>query len=201
MKKWTWTVKKALPYILVIGGLIGVLCAFQLSQDKLKLAANPGAHLECSLNPVVSCGTTLKSAQGEAFGFPNPFLGLAGYAAVLTIGVTMLAGGRFKRWFWLLVEAGLLFAMGFLAWLFFQSLYNLHILCPYCLGVDAVTIPVFWYVTLYNFDQKNIRLPKGGAQKAYAWIRRHHLDLLVLSYILIIFWILHHFWYYYGHHL
>jgi hypothetical protein len=64
--------------------------------------------------------------------------------------------------------------------------------------VDVVTIPVFWYVTLYNIDQRNIRLPKGKAQKAYGWVRRHHLDLLILSYLLIIFWILKHFWYYYG---
>jgi uncharacterized membrane protein len=191
------TLKKTLPYILIIGGIIGVLCSFALSQDKLTLAAHPQAHLSCSLNPVVSCGTTLKSTQGEAFGFPNPFLGLAAYAAVLTIGVVMTAGARFKRWFWLVVEAGLVFAMAFLAWLIFQSLYNLHILCPYCLCVDAVTIPLFWYVTLYNIDQKNIRLPKR-AKKAYAWVRRHHLDLLILSYLLIFAWILHHFWYYYG---
>jgi uncharacterized membrane protein len=192
-----WTLKQTLPYILIIGGLVGVICAFALSQDKLTLAANPNAHLGCSLNPVVSCGTTLKSAQGEAFGFPNPFLGLAAYAGVLTIGLVMTAGARFNRWFWLLVQAGLLFAVGFLAWLFWQSLYSLHILCPYCLGVDAVTIPMFWYVTLYNIDQKNIRLPKK-ARKAYGWVRRHHLDLLVLSYLLLIFWILKHFWYYYG---
>lgn len=198
MRKWNPTVKNALPYILVLGGIVGTYCAFVLSQDKLKLIENPGAHLNCSLDPVIACGNVIKSAQGHAFGFPNPFLGLAGYAAVLTIGVALLAGGRFKRWFWLLVEAGLLFAMGFLGWLLFQSLYSIHALCPYCLAVDTVTIPVFWYVTLYNIDQSNIRLPKGRAQKAYGWVRRHHLDLLILSYLLIIFWVVKHFWYYYG---
>ncbi|HEX5744577.1 MAG TPA: vitamin K epoxide reductase family protein [Candidatus Saccharimonadales bacterium] len=197
MSPRNWTLKKTLPYILIIGGIIGVVCAFALSQDRVKLASNPGAQLECSLNPVVSCVDTIKSSQGEAFGFPNPFLGLAGYAAILTIGAAMTAGARFKRWFWLAVECGLLFAFVFLAWLFFQSLYTLHVLCPYCLGVDAVTIPMFWYVTLYNIDQKHIRLPKR-AKRAYKWVRRHHLDLLALSYLLIIFWILKHFWYYYG---
>lgn len=195
------TVKKALPYILVIGGAVSVYCAFVLSQDKLRLLENPNLQLNCSLNPVVACGTVIKSAQAHAFGFPNPFLGLAGYAAVLTIGVALLAGAKFKRWFWLLIEAGLLFAIGFLAWLLFQSLYNIHALCPYCLVVDAATIPMLWYVTLYNIDQGNIGLPKGQARKIYAWIRRHHLDLLILSYILIAAWILKHFWYYYGHHL
>lgn len=192
------TLKKALPWIMVVAGIVGIYCAFVLSQDKLRLIENPNLRLDCSLNPVVACGSVIKSAQGHAFGFPNPFLGLAGYAAVLTIGVAILAGAKFKRWFWLAIEAGLVLAFAFLAWLLLQSLYDIHALCPYCLGVDAVTIPLLWYVTLYNIDQKNIRLPKGRAQKVYGWIRRHHVDLLVLFFFLIIVWILHHFWYYYG---
>jgi uncharacterized membrane protein len=192
------TLKKALPWILIIGGIIGIYCAFVLSQDKLKLIENPSLQLDCSLNPVVACGNVIKSAQGHAFGFPNPFLGLAGYAAVLTIGVGILAGAKFKRWFWLAIEAGLLLAMVFLSWLFLQSLYSIHALCPYCLVVDAVTIPMLWYVTLYNIDQRYIKLPKGKPQKIYAWIRRHHLDLLIIAFVLIIAWILKHFWYYYG---
>lgn len=192
------TLKKALPWILLIGGIIAMYCAFVLSQDKIKLIQNPNLHLDCSLNPVVACGSVIKSNQGHAFGFPNPFLGLAGYAAVATVGATMLAGAKFKRWFWLLIEAGLVLATVFLGWLLFQSLYSIHALCPYCLTVDAITIPMLWYVTLYNIDQKNIRLPKGKAQKAYGWIRRHHLDILVAIFIIIFVWILHHFWYYYG---
>lgn len=193
------TLKQTLPYILMIGGAIALYCAFVLSQDKIKLLENPNTHLSCSINPVIACGNVIKSGQSHVFfGTPNPFFGLAGYAAVITIGVAMLAGGRFKRWFWLLVEAGLVFATGFLAWLIFQSVYRIHGLCPYCLTVDAVTIPMLWYVTLYNIDQKHIKLPKGKAQKAYARIRKHHLDILVLVYVLIFIWILHHFWYYYG---
>jgi uncharacterized membrane protein len=195
------TLKKALPWIMVIAGIIGVYCAFVLSQDKIKLIENPQLQLDCSLNPVIACGNVIKSAQGHAFGFPNPFLGLAGYAAVLTIGLAILAGAKFKRWFWLMIEFGLLLATAFLGWLLFQSLYTIHALCPYCLVVDAVTIPLLWYITLYNIDQKHIRLPKGRSQKVYAWIRRHHLDILITMFILIFAWILHHFWYYYGRNL
>ncbi len=182
----------------MVAGIVGTYCALILSEDKLKLLENPNTHLNCSLNPVLACGTVIHSGQATAFGFPNPFLGLAGYAAVVTIGVAILAGAKFKRWFWLAVEAGLLLATIFLAWLLFQSLYDIHALCPYCLGVDAVTIPLLWYVTLYNIDQRHIRLPAGKAQKIYGWIRQHHLDLLVLFFVLIIAWILKHFWYYYG---
>lgn len=189
---------KALPWILLIGGVIGVFCAFTLSQDKVRLLENPETALSCSLDPILACGSVITSDQGHAFGFPNPFLGLAGYAAVATIGFTMLAGAVFKRWFWLLVEAGLLFAVGFVHWLFFQSVYNIGNLCIYCMVVWVVTITSFWYVTLYNIDQRHIRLPKGKTRTVYAFVRRHHLDFLIAWFIIIAALILNHFWYYYG---
>lgn len=197
MTTLNWTLKKTLPYILVVAGIIGVFCAFVLSQDKLKLLEHPGTHLSCSLDPILACGSVISSSQAHAFGFPNPFLGLAGYAAVATIGLAILAGATFKRWFWLAIEAGLLFALGFVHWLFFQSVYRIHNLCIYCMVVWVVTITSFWYVTLYNFDQKNLKLPKG-TEKVYARVRRHHLDLLVLWLIIIAGLVLKHFWYYYG---
>lgn len=189
---------KALPWILAIAGLIGVYCAFMLAQDEMQLLKNPHASLSCSLDPIVACGNVINSHQAHALGVPNPSLGLAAYAAVATIGVTMLAGAKFKRWFWLLVETGLVFAVGFLYWLLYQSMFRIHNLCPYCLTIDVVTVTAFWYVTLYNIDQKHIRLPKGKLRHVYPWIRQHHLDILIAWFIIVAAFILHHFWYYYG---
>lgn len=193
-----WTVKKALPYILIICGIVGVYCSFVLSQDKIRLLENPSTSLSCSIDPILSCGNVISSDQGHAFGFPNPFLGLAGFAAIITIGVAIIAGGKFKRWFWLMLEVGLLFALGFVHWLFLQSVYNIGALCLYCMAVWTITITSFWYITLYNIDQEHIKLPKGKSQNIYAWVRRHHLDLLVLWLLIIAALILKHFWYYYG---
>jgi uncharacterized membrane protein len=201
MRFKNWSLKTALPYILIVCGVVGVYCAFILSQDKIRLLQNPNTHLSCSLDPIISCGNVINSAQGHAFGFPNPFLGLAGFAALATIGVTLLAGGRFKRWLWLLLEAGTVFALGFVHWLMYQTTYRIGALCLYCIAVWIITITSFWYTTLYNIDQKNIRLPKGRAQAAYDLIRRHHLDVLILWFVIIAAVILKHFWYYYGKHL
>jgi uncharacterized membrane protein len=198
MSKIKLTVLRALPYIYIIGGAIGVFCAFVLSQDKIKLIEHPNAHLNCSLDPIIACGNVVSSNQGHAFGFPNPFLGLAGFGAVVAIGVAILAGGKFRRWFWLLVEAGLVFALGFIHWLFFQSVYRIHALCLYCMAVWVVVITSFWYTTLHNIDTGNIKLPGGNRSKPYRWVRRHHLDLLILWFLIIASLILHHFWYYYG---
>ncbi len=192
-----WTVKKALPYILVIGGIIGYICAFIIMYDKVQIADNPNFVPNCNLNPIISCGSVMESKQATAFGFPNPFLGLGGFPILATVGAAMLAGAAFKRWFWLAVNAGTLFAVGFVHWLFFESVYRIQALCPYCMAVWVVSITAFWYVTLYNIDQKNIKLPKKAA-KPYAWVRRHHFDLLVLWFLVIAALILKHFWYYYG---
>lgn len=198
MSKIKLTLPKALPYILSLAGVIGTYAAFILSQDKLRILENPKASLGCSLDPVLACGNVISSDQAQAFGFPNPFLGLAGFAAVATIGVTLLAGAKFKRWLWLAINGGLLFALLFSHWLFIQSVYVIQNLCIYCMIVWTVTITSFWYVTLYNIDNKHIILPKGKAQSVYSWIRKHHLDLLVLWFVIIAGLILNHFWYYYG---
>lgn len=194
------TLQKVLPYILIVVGIIGVFCAFVLTQDKIKLLENPNYKLSCSLNPVLACGGVVQSKQGAAFGFPNPFLGLAGFAALLTVGTAITAGATFKRWFWLGLEAGMIFAVSFVHWLFFESVYSIHALCLYCMAVWVITITSFWYVTLYNIDQKNIKLPAGKIEGVYGWLRRHHVDVLVLWLLIIAALILKHFWYYYGHY-
>lgn len=194
------TLTNNLPYILVVCGLIIAVAALILSIDKIHLLENPSAHLNCNLNPVIACGDIISSKQGTALGFPNPFNGLFAGGVLITVGMANLAGAKFKRWFWIGLELGSLFGIGFIGWLFFESLYRIHALCPYCMSVWVATITTFWYVSLYNIDQKNIKLPKK-LLTPYKWVRKHHIDLLVLIFIVIAAVILNHFWYYYGKHL
>lgn len=192
-----WSVDKALPYILLVGGIIGYACAFIIMFDKLQILKNPHYIPSCDLNPIISCGSVMQSKQANAFGFPNPFIGLGAFPVLAVVGGAMLAGAKFKRWFWLGLNAGLVFALGFVHWLFFESVYRIHALCPWCMVVWTVSITAFWYVTLYNIDHQHIRLP-SKLQSAYGWVRRHHLDLLVVWFLIIAGLILKHFWYYYG---
>jgi len=193
------TLKKALPWILIIGGIIGLIGSFILTYDSLKIAANPNYVPNCNLNPIVSCGSVLSSSEGSVFGFPNSFMGLTAFAVFVTIGVAILAGAKFKKWFWLGLQGGVIFAVLFVHWLFYHSVYTISSLCPYCMSVWAVVITTFVYVTFYNVDQGYIKIsPKF--KKIYVAIRRHHLDILVAWLLLIAGLILKHFWYYYGHY-
>lgn len=188
---------RALPYLLIIGGVIGIICSFIISQDKVQLLENPHFIPSCNLNPVISCGSVMQSKQGAAFGFPNPWLGLMGFAIVTTIGAAMVAGAIFKRWFWVAFEAGMLAALAFAYWLLFESVYRIKALCPYCLAVDVALITLVWYLSLYVIRERHVHIP-GRFIGLADFARRHHLEILVTWFIILVALILQHFWYYYG---
>lgn len=191
---------ESLPWLLIIGGIAGLIASFVLTWDKMEFLKNPNFIPNCNLDPVLSCGTVMVTKQANAFGIPNPWLGLAGFAVVITIGVGILAGAKFKRWFWIGLEVGLGLGLLFAFWLLQQSIYSINALCPYCLLVDVAMITMFWYTTLYLIETKAIQVPKKLV-KASAFARRHHLDILAVTFVVIIGLILNHFWYYYSQKL
>ncbi|MEV6650981.1 vitamin K epoxide reductase family protein [Streptomyces sp. NPDC051219] len=152
---------RAFAWLLVLTGAAGLLASWIITLDKLKLLADPDFVPGCSLNPVVSCGNIMKSAQASAFGFPNPMLGLVTYAMVVAIGVGLLAGARHRRWFWLGLNAGTLFGVGFCTWLQYQSLYTINSLCLWCCLAWVATIVMFCYVTTHNVRHGFVPAPAG----------------------------------------
>lgn len=139
-----------LAVFLIVAGALGWWAAFSLTIDKFLLLENPDAALSCNVNVLVQCGKNLGSWQGEVFGFPNPLIGLGGFAAPIAVGVALLAGARFARWFWVLFNVGIVGALAFVIWLITQSIFVIGTLCPWCMLVWSVTIPLFWTVTARN---------------------------------------------------
>ncbi|UOT08549.1 vitamin K epoxide reductase family protein (plasmid) [Rhodococcus opacus] len=150
---------RSLPWLLLIGGIVGLAAAFVLTVEKFALAADADYIPSCSLNPVLNCGSVMATEQASVFGFPNSLLGIAGFAVVATTGAGLLAGARFARWYWLGLQFGVTAAAVFVHWLIAQSLYVIGALCPYCMVVWAVTIPIFWYVTLRNLHHGTFTRP------------------------------------------
>ena len=192
-----WTLRTALPWLLLICGLVALVASVLLSIEVFDRLKNPAFVPACNLNPVLSCTNVADSAQAHVFGFPNYFIGIAGYAAVAAIGAGLLAGAKFKRWFWQLCEIGLLFAFLFISWLQFQTLYRIGALCLFCMIVWVATGPAFWYLTLYNLRAEHIKTP-AKLQRAVNFMQRHHGDILLLWFLIIIGLILKRFWYYWS---
>lgn len=190
-----WTLEIVLPWLLLVGGLIVTAAAIALSQEVFQRLKDPHFVPICNLNPILSCTNVADSNQAHAFGIPNYFIGTAGYAAIATIGVAMLAGAKFKRWFWRLLQVGLTFAFAFMTWLQFQTLYRIGALCIFCMVLWVFTWPMFWYTTLYNL--RNGALPVSNKYaKVNAFVQRHHGDIALLWYLIIFALILARFWYY-----
>jgi uncharacterized membrane protein len=196
-KKQPWTLERTFPWILSIGGIIGFIAAFILTVEKIELIINPNYIPTCNISPLISCGSVMNTWQASAFGFPNSLLGIAGFAIVATVGMALLAGAKFKKWFWIGLQLGTIFGIGFVTWLFVQSVYRIEALCPYCMVVWTVTIPIFWYTTLYNLRTGNIPTP-ARLKRLVAFLQRHQGDVLIVWYAVIIGLILNHFWYYWS---
>ena len=186
---------RSLPWLLTIGGAIGLAAAFLLAVEKIALLEDAGYVPTCSLNPIISCGSVMTTPQAEAFGFPNPLLGVAGFAVVTSIGMAMLAGARLARWFWLGLQAGVTFGVVFVHWLIYQSLYEIQALCPYCMVVWTVMIPIFWYTTLHNLRAGHLPVPTSW-RAVGQFLARYHSVVLASWYLLIVLAVLHAFWWY-----
>ncbi|HEU4807375.1 MAG TPA: vitamin K epoxide reductase family protein, partial [Homoserinimonas sp.] len=116
------------------------------------------------------------------FGFPNPLIGIAGWAAVFAVGCLVLSGIRLAPWFWIAFTIGVTGALVFVCWLIGQSILVLGTLCPWCMVTWAVTIPLFWAVTLSGARDGIF----GGAVMrtigpAYSWVPL----ISVVSYLVV----------------
>lgn len=195
------TLPVVFPYLLIIGGVLGLLFSFILSHDTLQIALKPGYAPSCNFNPVLSCGSVIRAEGDTILGLPFPYYGIAAFTAILTAGVGMFAGAVYKRWYWLTFQTFAVLGFAGAIALLLKSMFVIHALCPFCLGVDLIVSILVWYLTLYNIDSGHIKLRSARLKKIYGWIRSHHLDLLVLWVLLVVVFILNHFWYYYGKHL
>jgi uncharacterized membrane protein len=163
---------RAFAWMLLTTAAAGLLAAWVITLDKIELAENPDFTPACSLNPVVSCGNIMKSAQAEAFGVPNPLIGMVAYSIVICVGVSLLTGARFPRWYWLTFNAGTLFGVGFCTWLMYQSLYDIGSLCLWCSLAWVATLVMFWYVTAHNVRNGFLPAPQAvrGFADEFAWV-------------------------------
>jgi uncharacterized membrane protein len=139
----------------------------------------------------------MKTEQASLLGVPNTVFGLVAFSMLFTFGVLLLAGAKVPRWVWLGAQAAASLGVIFMHYLFFQGVFRIHAICPWCFVVWMITIPTFWYITMYNLQQGNFRL-LGATAKAGTFIAKHHGDILLLWYLAIFGILLERFWYYWS---
>lgn len=187
--------ERIIGWVVAIASLVAFIAAVILMIEKLRLIGNPDYVPTCSINPVLSCGSIMESDQAEAFGFPNPLLGIVGFGGLAMIGASIVAGVKPPRSMWLAIQAGVTFAFGFVCWLIFQSLYRIEALCPYCMVVWVAVFTLFVYTTLFNLATGNIPA-KGRLRTVARVVSGYHGVILTAMLLTVTFLIAEAFWSY-----
>ena len=175
----------------LIAGVVGLISSATLTIEKIEILVNPAYVPSCSINPVLSCGSVMVTKQASAFGFPNPLIGIAAFAVVVVTGVLAVAKVRLPRWYWMGLTVGSALGVVFVHWLIFQTLYRIGALCPYCMVVWSVTVPLLVVVSSIALR------PLAGnavARVLYTW----RWSIVALWFTAIILLILVRFWNYWS---
>lgn len=134
---------RPLKWLLALGGLVGLYASAQLTIDKINVLADESYVPTCSINEVLACGSIITTEQASAFGFPNSLIGIASFSVLTTVGVVLLAGAQLPRWFFVGVLIGSALGTVFVSWLAYQSIFVIGALCPWCMVVWGMTVPIF----------------------------------------------------------
>jgi uncharacterized membrane protein len=197
IRKSDLTLNKVLPYILIVAGIIGIIASFVLTYDKIHVLSDNGYEPSCNINPILSCGSVMKTEQASLLGVPNTIFGLIAYSMLLTFGFLLAGGAKVKKWVWIGAQVAATVGLVFMHYLFFQGVYRINAICPWCFVVWMITIPTFWYITLYNLREQNIKL-SDRLSKVSTFVQQHHGDILIIWYLIILGILLQHFWYYWS---
>ncbi|MBO9039188.1 vitamin K epoxide reductase family protein [Curtobacterium flaccumfaciens pv. flaccumfaciens] len=169
---------------LLVTGIVGLFGSFRLVLDEFTKYENPKAVLSCDVNPFINCSDVMASWQGHLFGFPNPLLGVMGFVAPIAVAVLLLAGFRNgSRWFWITFNTGVFLAWVFVTWLFTQTVFVIGALCPWCMLVWSMTIPMFWVFTIWNMAQGRFG---AGAQRVGRSLLPFSWAFALANYLIII---------------
>ena len=175
----------------LIAGVLGLAASLTLTIEKIELLINPNYVPSCSINPVLSCGSVMVTEQASVFGFPNPLIGIVAFTVVLVTGVLAVTDVRLPRWYWAGRAVGSLLGVVFVHWLIFQSLYRIGALCPYCMVVWAITVPLFVVAT-------SLALRPLAANPVARVLHEWRWSLVALWYTAVVLLVLVRFWDYWS---
>lgn len=173
--------------ILLAGAIIALIAAFVLSVEETLLLKNPDTVLSCSFNLVLNCATVMQTWQASVFfGVPNMFFGLMAFPVLITVAVAALWGGAsYKKGFLLALNAGVLLGTLFAYWLFFNSVYAIQVLCPWCLVVTFTCTMMLAAVTHITLKENLLGLSTKANKKVQTYLKSGYHQLIVASWVVL----------------
>ncbi len=179
--------RRGLLWTGVVFSLFGTAAALTLAIEKVHLLENPDAQLSCSINIVLNCASVINTWQASLFGFSNTYIGLMAYPIVFMFAVGGLLGMKFPRKILLIGSVGHLLGAIFAYWLFFQSVYVIQVLCPWCLVVTFSTTILLGAITRFSLRENAFNFSKKTHDTINKWLDKDYDKLLEASWLLLMF--------------
>lgn len=177
-----WRHSAAWTYgIMLFFSAVALVTSLILSAETLALARAPKKLLSCDFNSVVSCSRVAQTRQAEIvkFGelsFPNAFFGIAAESVFVTLAVIGMIRVRVPRWFAICTWLGGLCALVYAYWLFSQSMFVIHALCPWCIVLMFSTTMQFISLTHASVSSQKLLVKRFSLVESYYRLR---YDLLI----------------------
>lgn len=188
---WLFRDARHIAWVLLVLGGIGLLASFFLTLEYLHKLQEPEAALVCDINPFITCGPAMASWAGSILGFPNIILGLVCFSLTVTIAMGIFAGARFRAWFWIGYQLGLVGAAALITFLQWFSAYELARLCLWCMIIWTATIPLVALTTIFNLVQGHLGAAAARFGRAIApWAA----TVVILWYLAVIGFVLAGMW-------
>ena len=178
---------RASYWVLFAFAIVALIAAFVLSMEKIHLLTNPDAVLSCTFNIVLNCATVMQTWQSKVFfGIPNMYIGLMAFPVIITVAVAALWGGaKYSKRFLLALNIGVLLGTIFAYWLFFNSVYVIQVLCPWCLIVTFSCTMMLAASTHITLRENILGFKSTTNEKIQKFLKSGYHQLVVASWLVL----------------
>ncbi len=174
---------RAFAIFWIVAALAGWIVSFLLYLEYIGQLRGTDALITCDISPLVTCGPNLLSPGGNLLGFSNSIIGIVLFLGPIYAGVGALAGpGGMRRWYWRVYALFILGAFAFVHVLAWRSVFEYGSLCPWCMVIWLVTIPLFWFTASWSLREG---VWGSGARRAGRFLLTWAPLITVLDYALI----------------
>lgn len=172
--------QKIYAWILTIGSFSGLVAMVWQASERVTMLKNPEQPLSCNLNPIVDCGIVLSHRLSALFGFPNAFIGISVFSALLLSGLVLLTNNKPNRALKHIMLALSSILMLFSMWFFASSLYFIGKICIFCVVGWIASVPIFIYTLYYWLEETHKK------SRVFKFLQSNHMSVVVTWYVIML---------------
>lgn len=167
----------------IVAGVAAWIVSFLLYLEYIGQLTGADPIVSCDINPIVTCGPNLLAPAGNLLGFTNAVIGMVAFIGPVLAGISALAApAGLRAWFWRLYSLAVLGGFVLVHVFAYRSVFEFGSLCPWCMVVWLMTIPLFWSVASWTL---RVGVWGEGLRDTGVFLSRWLVLIVVVDYALI----------------